>query len=135
MYERLLVPLDGSHAAEAVLPHARSLASRMTCELILLRVDAPIRNLPQGRYPPAIRSAATDYLQRVAEPMLVRHLRVRTMVEYGDPAEVILSSATGLEVDAILLAAGRGMWHCLRRSVPSRVLRRAPVPVLVVRSD
>lgn len=134
MYERLLVPLDGSPGAEAVLPHARSLASRLACELILLRVDAPIPNLPEGRYPPAIRNAATEYLQRIAEPMLVRHLRVRMLAEYGDPAEVILSSAAELRVDAIVVAATPRRWSWLRPSVLHRVLRRACVPVLVVRS-
>src|SRR3954447_19983824 len=38
MYSRILVPLDGSHFAEAILPHAVEMAKRYEATLVLLRV-------------------------------------------------------------------------------------------------
>jgi nucleotide-binding universal stress UspA family protein len=39
MYEKILVPLDGSELAECALPHVESLAKgRQEAEVILLRV-------------------------------------------------------------------------------------------------
>lgn len=132
MYERILVPLDGSPEAEVALPMARSLASRLHAELILLRVDEPIPNLPTERYPEAIATAAREYLARTAEPMILRRLKVRTIVEYGDAAEVIARSASDLRVDLVVLATGGGLRHRIPRGVAARLLRLSTVPVLIV---
>ena len=41
MFDRLLVPLDGSDLAETVLPHVAELGQGCAAEIILLRVIAP----------------------------------------------------------------------------------------------
>lgn len=137
MYERILVPLDGSRAAEAALPHAWSLASRLHAELILLRVDEPIPNLPRSRYPGGIEAEARRYLRAVAEPMELKRLRVRTVVEYGDPAEVIRGFAQRNRVDLIVMAATRprGLGRLLRLGVVPRLLDAPPAPILLVATD
>jgi len=135
VYERILVPLDGSLDAEAALPMARSLASRLSAELILLRVDEPIPNLPAGRYPESIASTAREYLSQTSEPMILRRLKVRTMVEYGDTAEVIARCARELSADLVVLAAGDGFRHRILRGTASRILRLCRVPVLVVPAE
>lgn len=38
MYQKILVPLDGSPLAEAVLPHTKTLAQSKNAEIVLLRV-------------------------------------------------------------------------------------------------
>lgn len=38
MYSKILVPLDGSKRAEAILPHVRELARRYDAQVIFLRV-------------------------------------------------------------------------------------------------
>ena len=42
MYERLLVPLDGSDIAEAILPFVEKVAGPMDAEVILVRVVEPV---------------------------------------------------------------------------------------------
>ena len=135
MYERILVPLDGSHDAEAALPMARSLASRLHAELILLRVNEPIPNLPAGRYPDGVVTTAREYLARVAEPMILRRLKVRTMLEYGDPSEVIARLAGELGADLVVIAAGDGFRHRIPRGEAARILRHCPVPLLIVPAE
>lgn len=136
MYDRILVPLDGSPAAEEALPHARSLASRLRSELILLRVDVPIQNLPASRYPEEIGSVAASYLHRMAEPMFLKQLKVRTIVAFGDPAREILAFAARERVDLVIVAARHpGGGRVLpRHGVVARLLRGVTVPVMVVRS-
>ena len=134
MYGKILVPPDGSRTAEAALPHARSLASRLHAELVLLRVDEPVPNLPRSRYPPEIEAEARRYLLRVAEPMELKRLRVRTAVEYGDPARAIAGFVARERIDLVVMAAGRprGARRLLRLGVVPRVLRAVRVPVLLV---
>ncbi|MEO8422752.1 MAG: universal stress protein [Actinomycetota bacterium] len=133
MYDRILVPLDGSPEAEEALPHARSLASRFRSELILVRVDVPIPNLPESRYPPQIESTASTYLKRVAEPMILKQLRVRPVVVFGDPAHEILSCVDRLRVDLIVLVAGDRVGGWRGRGVVAQLSRRSHVPLLLVR--
>lgn len=135
MYDRILVPLDGTAAAEEALPHARSLASRFRSELILVRVDVPIRNLPASRYPAEIGSAAARYLRGVAEPMILKNLKVRTTVVSGEATREILAVAARERVDLIVVAArGRGGVSLRGPGVVARLVRRASVPVMVVRA-
>src|SRR6185437_9728235 len=47
MYERIMVALDGSGAGEAALPHGLALARACSAELLLLRVVAGTRALPE----------------------------------------------------------------------------------------
>jgi nucleotide-binding universal stress UspA family protein len=39
MYEKILVPLDGSSASEIVLPYAEEIASKLATEIILVSVS------------------------------------------------------------------------------------------------
>jgi nucleotide-binding universal stress UspA family protein len=132
VYDRILVPLDGSAEAERALPDARSIASRFRSELVLVRVDVPIPNVPDSRYPPQIESTASAYLRSVAEPMILKQLKVRPIVVFGSPAREIVSCAERFRVDLIVLAVGgRGRRG---RRVVAYLLRHAPVPLLLVRA-
>lgn len=133
MYDRILVPLDGSPEAEEALPHARSLASRFRSELILVRVDVPIPNLPESRYPPEIESAAAAYLRHVAEPMILKQLKIRPVVVFGDAAHEILACVDRLRINLIVLAVGdrSGGWR--GRGVVATLVRKSHVPLLLVR--
>jgi nucleotide-binding universal stress UspA family protein len=136
MYQRILVPLDGSPEAEAALPHARSLASRFRSELVLVRVDEPIHNLPSNRYPPQIEEAATAYLKAVAAPMILKQLKVRTVVGFGDPVDVLVERIAEDRVDLVVVGARHPEGGLLPgRSFVHRLLRRSTAPVLVVRAD
>lgn len=42
MYEKILVPLDGSKRAEKILPHVEGIALSCGAEIILVRVIEPV---------------------------------------------------------------------------------------------
>lgn len=133
MYERILVPLDGSGPSEASLPVAGSLASRLGSELVLIRVSEPLPIVPTSRLPPELDAGSEEYLARHADPLLRAHVRVRTLVVHGDPAEQILDRARGLRVDLIVVGVrqAKGLRR-RRRPVLDRLMRQTFVPVLVV---
>ena len=55
------------------------------------------------------------------------------MVRFGDPVEEILHESDAFDADLIALTASdRGLRRALGRGVAERVVRKAPVPTLVL---
>jgi nucleotide-binding universal stress UspA family protein len=137
MLKRILVPLDGSPLAEAVLPQVKELAAFRKAEVVLLRV-ALAHTLPGVNAVDAQVHAvdeAQTYLAAL-EPDLIAHgLTVKSVVRYGHAAEEILDHARAGDVDLIAMSThGRsGIRRWVVGSVAETVLRHAPVPVLLVR--
>lgn len=143
MYNKLLVPLDGSKTAEHVLPFVRLLARNLQVPVELLAVvDAA--NM-QERVSPSdglfldsiiedeIRRLA-KYLQQVARNFPTGATQCR--VEHGRPAEVIIAAAGGDKSTMIGMAThGRsGLQRWLMGSVAEKVLRGSSNPVLLARA-
>ena len=135
MIDRILVPLDGSRVAEQILPHLRRLLHRQDAEVILVRaaVPPPVEN--GLLMADALLAAARDYLIETQDHLRDQGARVRMVVRVGSPARVILDVAEEERVTMIALATHgeTGLKRLLAGSVAEEVLRRTPVPVLVVR--
>jgi nucleotide-binding universal stress UspA family protein len=131
MFRRILVPLDGSALAEAVLPQAGELARLHGAEVVLLRVEsAPDYAVAQAA------EEAQHYLRGVAASLWEARVQVSMMVVLsGDAAGEILVQAELTAADLILMAthgrSGVGRW--MLGSVAEKVLRAAVTPVLLVR--
>jgi nucleotide-binding universal stress UspA family protein len=138
MYKRILIPLDGSALAEAVLPHVEELAKSGGAELVLLRVASA--HLFPGADPieaqVAIVQEAENYVADVAQRLQEKGISAEAKVRYGDPAEEILDHAARDQIDLIAMAThGRtGLKRVVLGSVAENVLRSAPVPMLLVRA-
>lgn len=143
MYERILVPLDGSELAEAILPFAEQIAGPLDAELVLARVVEPIVaavGLASGEVggDDALRHhqmAAKRYLEELAERLTTKGLRVRTLAALGVPGLEIPAMAEAEKADLIAMTThGRtGVRRLLFGSVAEEVLRRASLPVLLFR--
>jgi nucleotide-binding universal stress UspA family protein len=140
-HDTLLVPLDGSPAAEAVLPAAIVLAKRLGAEVELLHVLE--RNAPDrvhGEQHLTGEADAASYLQRIAEQFTVEGIPVTLhvhLVPVGDIPLSIASHAVESGASLILLSAhGAGSprsW--LTGAVAQGVIRHAAPPVLLLRSN
>ncbi|HXE71060.1 MAG TPA: universal stress protein [Candidatus Nitrosotenuis sp.] len=137
MAGQILIPLDGSEPSESALPHALALARRLEAGLILLHVVPPSAYLAgELAVSPELQQReeeyAADYLQKVAARL--EGMDVEWHVRRGDPAQAILDFAERQPVDLIVLSSrGRsGIPRWLFGSVAERVVRHAPVPVMVV---
>jgi nucleotide-binding universal stress UspA family protein len=143
----ILVPLDGSANAEAILKDVLVLGKAMQSDLTLLRVVEPLmvaRHLPTA---PAVRELddalidqlrtdAQAYLEQVAERLAGQSLKAHVRVVVAPQAAVaILEEACHEQADLIAMAThGRhGLARLLVGSVADKVLRGATTPVLVYR--
>jgi nucleotide-binding universal stress UspA family protein len=142
MYERILVPLDGSELAEQAVRHAVVQATQFGAEVVLLMVLGPLPETPMaGRQ--AVRKAeemsaklARDYLESVAEPMRLQEISVRIATVEGKPYVQIIEYAEEHGIDLIVMSARGygGLSRWLLGSVADRVVRGARVPVLLIQA-
>jgi nucleotide-binding universal stress UspA family protein len=143
MYDRILVPLDGSAIAEAALSHACEIARRFDGCLVLLRVVEPLMVPPWPSFAgpdltvrehPGDAAAAAEYLRDQARALSGDGCRVETLVRHGTAADQILAAARELSIDLVVMTAtGRGgIARLIGGSTAEAVLARAPAPILVV---
>ncbi len=138
MFARIVVPLDGSPLAEAILTEVGELAALHRADVVLLRV-ALVHALPGVDQTDAQVQAVEEaerYLADV-EQRLARHgIRVSSAVRYGRAAEEILDHAQSAGADLIAMSThGRGgLGRLVLGSVAETVLRASAVPVLLLRA-
>jgi nucleotide-binding universal stress UspA family protein len=146
MYKTILIPLDGSKRAEAILPHAEELAKRYGTKVIFLHVIEPAQFVvgPEGayieKYPEVfhqLASEAEDYLAVLEETFQNQGIDTRISVCQGPAVEEILKAAEQENADIIALAShGRtGLSRVFYGSVAAGVLHRIDRPLLLIRSE
>ena len=142
----ILVPLDGSPLAEAVLEPVTALARLWDAEISLMQVVSPVVftsdplfRVPAGYSEQATgirRDAAQDYVRDVAERLRGTGVRASGVaVLGGGVAETLLDLALPGRVGLVAIAThGRGgARRLMLGSVADKLVRAAEVPVLVVR--
>lgn len=152
-YRRILVPLDGSAGAEAVLPHAGLMARRFGATVELVRAYAPSGTLlaaaaasampgtgpllDPGTYMAAGRDEADTYLVQAEARLRRQGVKTEHRRLEGSAGPTIVDEARRFGADMIAMAThGRvGIDRLVHGSVASYVYHRATCPVLLVRPD
>jgi nucleotide-binding universal stress UspA family protein len=127
MFERILVPLDGSETAEAALAYVALLPSD---RVRLLAIECDRADLS------AVCTAARDckaYLEAVATPLREHGRDVDTLVTFGNPPEQILALSAAADLVVMGSHGHGGVKRFVLGSVADEVARHAPVPVMIVR--
>lgn len=156
-FHRILFPTDFTAASEAASPYAISLAQENKAKLVLLHVmripEPPNTNgrskdggnqherseNDQRRFELSV-AEAIHHLYETVPTDADLYLPPQSIVEYGDPAERILSAAQERSSDLIVLgvrdASGRiGAATHLARATAHKVVAHALCPVLTVREN
>ena len=155
MYQKIMVPLDGSELAECVLPHVESIVQGCSVpNVVFVRVVEPV-HLPVAAVSyggPAFtgedaakarkeidernKAAAQEYLGDIIRRSKYDGATLQAEVIMGKPADSLAEYAEKHGIDLIVIAThGRsGVSRWVWGSVGDRVLRSACVPVLMVRS-
>jgi nucleotide-binding universal stress UspA family protein len=145
VYETILVPLDSSKRAEAILPHVEALAQCYEAELIFIQVIEPQPLItPSGQPDMTFHRQQVEqqteqaelYLKTVQGEFQQKGITARRELGHGPVVEAIINSAAQRDVDLIALAShGRsGLAQVFYGSVASGVLQRVDRPLLLVRS-
>lgn len=153
MEERILVPLDGSEISEAVLPKIEDLVlkttPRLDAEVTLLKVISKINynmvtedeaaQLPYSEEDLIkLTRESQDYLEKVAEGLRSKGIRVKTMVSFGRAAEEIVKAARQIKAHLIAMSThGRsGLVRWAIGSVTDKVIRlEGTIPVLAIKAS
>lgn len=141
MYEKVLVPLDGSELAECVLPQVRDLAREGAVgEIILLNVvEVPSVWVAEGLDFISLKNnqitAKQKYLADLHARLSSEGMKVKAEVLEGETAHLINDYAKENHVDLIVIATHgyKGIRRVMFGSVALRVLHDAHVPVLLIR--
>jgi nucleotide-binding universal stress UspA family protein len=150
MYDRVLVPTDGSDPATEAADHAFDLADEHGASVHLLYiVEADYQGTVEAYGEPDGMSAFTESIlpaleaqgEEAAENLeawaVERDLETTTEVRSGRARDDIVRYAEDEDIDLIVMGThGRsGVERLLLGSVTERVLRESDVPVLVVRAS
>ena len=142
MYQKILVPLDGSQLSEGILPYARIFAKALEIPVELLNVIDSVTFMPttvdHDRYHAMLvaeREKNADYLRKVAL-LFSDASSVDCTVEVGNPPEVIVDKAAASRDTLIAVAThGRsGVKRWFLGSVADKVLHAASNDLLLVRT-
>lgn len=143
MFQKILVPLDGSSSAEQALEKAVQLALLCQATVILARAQEYPRDVVAHKaefptlhsYYEEERKVCQEYLDKM-KASLPSTLQVETRICSDEsPARALLDLATEVGADLILTTShGRtGMQRWLLGSVAEKLARLAPCPVMILR--
>jgi len=132
LYERILVPVEGTETDSPVLEHVAQLASVCGAEVTLLRV-AHFHTRDERAC--EVEDAEGD-IERAAEELRGRGVDVRTLVVAGEPGEVIVQEAEELQADLIAMATHGHGWakRLVLGSTAEHVRHNSSVPLLLIRA-
>lgn len=142
MYNKILVPLDGSRLAEAALPHAKCLASSDDAHIYLLRVAVnPAAEFSfsdpalAAEFIAAMEAETLDYLQSIRANLQRAGIRTSFLIREGPIAETIMDVAMEVKADIIVMSThGRsGVSRWVLGSIADRVVSHSTTPILLIR--
>jgi nucleotide-binding universal stress UspA family protein len=144
LYQKILIPLDGSNASEQVLPYARALARKLHLPVQLLAV---VDDIALAALAPAeekknvedlvganVRSSAA-FLEKMSTTF--HEVSVSCTVEKGTAGDVIIKKAAAESGSLIAIATHdrSGIDRWLLGSVAEKVMRGTMNPLLLVRAE
>ena len=141
MYKKILVPLDGSPLAEAVLPHAEALAKSEHAEIIILRVpNAPVSEF-LSRDPMIaemihadMEKESEEYVHNKVAALEKENIKVTGITKDGSVPDTILAVADETHADIIAMSTHRrtGVSRWLMGSVADEIVHHTHLPVMII---
>jgi nucleotide-binding universal stress UspA family protein len=131
LYERILVPVEGTETDTPVLEHVAQLASACGAEVTLLRV-AHFHTRDERAC--EVADAEGD-IERAADGLRALGVAVNTLIVAGEPGEVIVKEAEELGADLIAMSTHGHGWakRLVLGSTAEHVRHHSSVPLLLVK--
>ncbi len=144
--QKILCPIDFSENSLEALRYAAHTALKENATVYMIHIvdsrvydyGGPIYEPIMPDMKPVIDQASKDQLRDKLLEKVPKEIkgRVETVVSFGVPFVEIIKAARDFDIDLIIMGThGRsGISHMLIGSVAEKVVRKAPCPVLTVRS-
>lgn len=139
MFKHLLVPLDGSHLAEAALPAAACLAEHLAASITLIHIiERDVSGEIHGERHLKTPAEAHAYLEAVAGRAFPAEIHVACHVHTVGTADLpqsILDHVEELAPDLIVMCThgSGGLRDFLFGNIAQQVIARGNTPVLLIR--
>ena len=142
MYQKILVPLDGSKLSEAVLPYVSSVAKAFDAQVSLVHVGEPVleEHAPEHKVfldqiSGQIIAYGKAYLNDQARRLQQKGISAKGEVLLGRAADEIATYADKQGMNLVAMAthgrAGLARWRY--GSVANELRNRLPMPLLLIR--
>ena len=137
MFERILLPLDGSQIAELAVPYAELLARGLGSEVVLLHTcrseQEPYRHMYQI-YLAQVANRLLSNIRKGRSGSVESRVQVETLV--GEPADVICDYVQKNRISMVIMSAfgGSGIKTWMLGSVADKVVRAVNAPTLLIRT-
>ena len=140
MYERILLPTDGTPSTERAIEQALELADMCGASIhVLSVVDKTIvpTDVRAGILYDELESECAEAVAEVEAAANEAGIDVETTIEHGTPYKIILDYVDEHDIDCIVMGThGRkGLDRYLLGSVTAKVVRLSKIPVLTVRMN
>lgn len=147
MYQKILLPTDGSKFAESAAQHAIWIASKSGAEIIVLNVieTSSLVGLPAEdlivRIKEMLKEEGRRSLERISEMVndsekesKIEDIKITLKTEEGSPGDSIIKTIDKENVDLVVMGTSgkHGLDRFLLGSVTEKVVRSAKCPVLAV---
>lgn len=132
MFERILIPVDGTKGSEKAIPFALEQAQAHNAEVVVCYVITT----PLTARSPIEEQNAAKYVTKIAETFHAEGIVARAQVRRGDPHMEINKAANDWGADGIVMAtrSRRRVERLMLGSVADLVVRDSSLPVLLVSS-
>jgi nucleotide-binding universal stress UspA family protein len=137
MFNRVLLPLDGSDLAEAVYPYAEELARKLGSEIVLFHVCEPSHKLALNMHRLYLDKSAELLRQRLDLSDEGKKAKVRAVFVHGDFTEETCRFIDENGVDLLIMVAHgfTSLRVKIMGSIIDKVFRLVKCPVMLVRTD
>ncbi len=139
MFDKILVPLDGSQLAEKILPQVEELAKCHKAAITFITVGSywEVFEAPPDVIDKALEQekvSREQYLSHIVAAVKGKGLIADSVYKAGMPAREIIDYAANNNIDLIAMAThGKGEVAWVLGSVAEKVVSHATVPVLLYR--
>ena len=137
MFERILLPLDGSEVTEIALPYGRELAKKFNSELILFHVCEPTHHQQEHMHKIYLHSLAETLRRNLKRGQSNgTEIKVTTRIEINGPEENICKLVEENNIGLIVMTATSASSLKVGKmigSVADHICRTVPIPVLLIK--
>ena len=145
MYQTILIPVDGSKRAEAILSHVENLGKINDAKAVFLKVDEEPIMLGRDEVIDIVKyreefqnriKLSNAYLDTLKAKFREKGIDAVTRLAYGSVVKAILNVAAETGADLIAMATHglSGLARVSYGSVAAGVLQAADIPILLIRT-